>query len=85
MAEVTQAETEDGLDITLDLPIRAPELTLRIDGARPIRSVSADGVPLERATTHRQLRSGTYLLADDTLLVACDPARRHGTLNIVRG
>ena len=81
LAEVVSAEHDAGpLAVTLDLPVRVPELTLRVSDAGPVRSVSVDGAPLDRAQTRRQFRSGTYLSEDGALLLAYDPRERRSTV-----
>jgi hypothetical protein len=70
--------------VTLELPVRSPELTLRVTGTPAVRSVSADGVPLERAASRREFRSGTFFSEGETLLLAYDPARRQSAVSIER-
>ena len=82
MVELAVAETEGAFEVTLDLPVRFPELTLRLTGASAARarSVRAEGAPLERAASRRHLRAGTYLLESDALLLSYDPLQRRSSL-----
>jgi hypothetical protein len=77
MAEVTA----NGNTIELDLPVRAPELTLRIAGAN-VRGVSADGKPLEAAGSRAAFKSGTFLTENGVTLAAFDPTQRKTTVQV---
>ena len=71
MAEISV----EGNTVRLDLPVRTPDLTLRLTGGE-VRSVRVDGRPLARAPNRAAFRSGTYLLEDGAALAAFDPDRR---------
>ena len=71
MAEVSV----EGHAVRLDLPVRTPELTLRLSGG-DVRVVRVDGRPLARAPNRAAFRSGTFLLEDGAALAAFDPDRR---------
>lgn len=65
----------EGLVITLDLPILAPEFTLRLVGERP-RGIRVDGNPLRQVASRRYLESGTFYAENEVTLLAFDPERR---------
>ena len=72
--ELAQVSVQ-GDEIALDLPVRVPELTLRIAGVEP-RAVSVDGMPLKRVESRAAFESGTYYVEEDAFLMAFDPADR---------
>ncbi len=72
--EMAQVTVEGGR-ITLDLPVLAPELTLRIEGA-PVTGVSVDGVPLRRAADRAGFEDGTFLADEGGALAAFTPTQR---------
>ena len=61
--------------VELDLPVRAPELTLRLTEVA-IGEVRVDGVPLRRAATRSGFETGTYFEEEGSVLIAFDPAQR---------
>lgn len=69
--ELATLRVEDGA-ITLDLPRRVPELTLRLRG-RQARGVALDGVPLRRAGSRREFAAGGFSVEGNDTLVAFDP------------
>ncbi|MFQ5809678.1 MAG: hypothetical protein ACE5JM_08690 [Armatimonadota bacterium] len=77
MAELTV----NGAAIELDLPVRVPELTLRLTGATA-RGVSANGKPLERADSRAAFRSGTFFTEGDATLAAFDATQRRTTVSV---
>ncbi|MFQ6132911.1 MAG: hypothetical protein ACE5R4_12800 [Armatimonadota bacterium] len=77
MAEVTVR----GHTIELDLPIRVPDLTLRLTGVT-VRGISVDGKPLTRASSRAALVSGHFLVEDDVTLAAFDPAARRTVVEV---
>lgn len=77
MAELTVRDTT----IHLDLPVRVPELTLRLAGAR-VRAITVDGKPLSRAASRAAFETGTFLTDDDTTLLAFDPSQRRTTVEL---
>jgi hypothetical protein len=71
----------DGQTIHLDLPVRVPELTLRITGTR-IRAASVGGQPLRRVTSRADFASGTFLTEGEATLAAFEPAKRRTTVEL---
>lgn len=71
MAEFTRT----GGDLAFDLPVQAPELTLRVAGAA-VRGVTVDGVDLSRAAGRSTFRAGTFIEDDGSTLIAFNPAAR---------
>jgi hypothetical protein len=69
-----------GQSVTLDLPARVPELTLRLD--LPARGVRVDGAPLQRAASRAAWRSGGYYLDGEQTLLAFNPAQRQVKIEI---
>lgn len=67
--------------VMLDLPVRVPELTLRLHDIVP-RAVRAGGVPLRRVEQRAQFASGTWLVEGRSTLVAFDPQGRREQLAI---
>jgi len=71
--------TVSGYTVDLDLPVQAPEITLRIaekDVGERIRGVSVNGVPLTRVTERAAFESGTFLASSDSLLLSFDAQER---------
>jgi len=64
-----------GNTVTLDLPVRAPELTLRLPDAAA-RAVTVDGAPLRQVGARAAFASGTFYVEDGATLLAFDPAAR---------
>ena len=81
MREMAELTVEDNA-VTLDLPVQAPELTLRLTG-RGVNSVFADGIPVPRAHTRAAFESQTFYEENGTTYVAFDPQRRATTLNVL--
>ena len=77
MAEVTL----DGGTIQLDLPVRVPELTLRLTDIN-VQGVSVDGKPLLQAGSRRAFLDGTFFREDEATFVAFTPVRRRTTVEI---
>ena len=71
----------DGMQIDLDLPVLAQEVTLQIDGAR-VQGVTVDGEPLRRVGGRAAFEDGTFLPLPDEerALVAFTP--RQGQVNV---
>ena len=84
LAALSATESEGSIDVTLDLPVRVPELTLRVRGpwAGALRAVTVDGVPLARVATKAELRSGSYLVREDDALIAFDPLRAQPSVRL---
>ncbi|HET7768979.1 MAG TPA: hypothetical protein VFN74_09380 [Chloroflexota bacterium] len=85
LAAVSSGTYDEGVEVILDLPVRAPELTLRLSGVGAVRSVTADGHPLARAETRRHFHSGTYLLESEGLLLSYDPQARSSRISVELG
>ncbi len=77
MAEVTV----QGHTIALDLPVRVPELTIRITGA-DVRGISVDGKALTRAASRAGFEVGTFLIEDNVTFAAFDPAQRCTSIEV---
>ena len=76
------AEMEVGEDrVDLDLPVRVPELTLRLEDVTP-SEIAVDGEPLRPVASRRCFRSGTFTRDGGSTLVAFDPAGRRVTLAV---
>ena len=71
----------EGNAVRLDLPVRTPDLTLRLTGGE-VRSVRVDGRPLARAPNRAAFRSGTFLLEDGAALAAFRPASRRVLVHV---
>ncbi len=67
--------------IQLDLPVRAPDFTLRLKDA-DVRGVSVDGRPLARASTRTNFKSGTFFREEDATFIAFDPTERRTTIEV---
>ena len=80
MREMAELAVEDNT-VTLDLPVRTPELTLRFTG-RDINSVSVDGTPVARVHNRSAFGSGTIYEENGATYVAFDPQRRTTTVDI---
>lgn len=77
MAELTVA----GRTIRLDLPVRVPELTLRVSETE-VRGVTVDGTPLRCVADRASLASGTFLPEGEGALIAFDARRRQTIVEI---
>ena len=71
----------DGLRLHLDLPLRVPEFTVRLD-VRGALAVRVDSVPLRRVQTRRDFDSGSFLVEGGSVLAAFDPAARNCVLEV---
>lgn len=80
MREMAELAVEDNA-VTLDLPVRTPELTLRFTG-RDINSVAVDGKPVARVRNRSAFGSGTIYEENGATYVAFDPQRRTTTVDI---
>lgn len=65
----------DGNIISLDLPVRVPDLTLCIKDVE-IKGISVDDVPLNQVLTRENFKSGTFIIEGDKTLVAFDSKQR---------
>ena len=68
MAEVVV----EGNTIQLDLPVRVPDLTLRLTGV-DVRGVVVDGIDLTRAGSRASFKSNTFFTENNTTFVAFNP------------
>lgn len=73
--------TAEGPTVHLELPVLAPELTLRIQ-ERAVRGVMIDGKPLQRVERRVDFRSNTFLPGEAETLIAFDPTRRNMTVDV---
>jgi hypothetical protein len=71
----------DGDMVRLELPLRLPELTLRVRGAMAT-GVEVDGRPLHRAPTRAAFRDGTFLPEGDTTLLAFTPTAPNASVRL---
>ena len=77
MAEVTV----EGRMVRLDLPVRAPDFTLRLRGG-DVYGVSVDGKPLAPAVSRAAFKSGRFFREGGATLVAFDPEQRQPTVEV---
>jgi hypothetical protein len=77
MAEVTV----DGNRAQLDLPVRVPDLTLRVTGA-DVRGVRVDGRPLTPAASRSAFGRETFYSEGDVTFISFDPVERSTTAEI---
>ena len=78
MAELSVTDST----ITLDLPVRVPEFTLRVTGA-PVRGVAVDGQPLTSAPTRAAFEDNSFYRDGDVTFAAFAPGSRHSTVEIL--
>ncbi len=78
--EMAQVQVVDN-GVALDLPVRTPDLTLRLSAAG-VQHVRVDGVPLRRVSRRTDFISGTYLADEGGVLLAFDPAQRQCHLQL---
>ena len=71
----------EGNTIQLDLPVRVPDLTLRLTGV-DVRGVSVDGVNLTRAKSRTSFKSVTFFTENNTTFVAFNPTHRQPVIEI---
>ena len=72
--EMAEMKVEGDI-IHLDLPVRVPDLTLRLKGAN-VQGISVDDIPLKHVSNKESFKSGTFLTDDDSTLFAFDPKKR---------
>ena len=78
--EMAEIVVEDNT-IRLDLPVRVPDLTLRLTGV-DVRGVSVDGADLTRAGSRTAFKSQTFFIENDTTFVAFNPTHRQPVIEI---
>jgi hypothetical protein len=71
----------DGYKISLDLPVRVPDLTLCVRDSA-IKGISVDNVPLKKALSREDFKSATFITEPDKTLVAFNPKQRNVEINI---
>ena len=71
----------EGNTIQLDLPVRVPDLTLRLTGVE-VRGVSVDGVGLTRAGRRAVFKSNTFFAENNTTFVAFNPTHRQPVVKV---
>jgi hypothetical protein len=71
----------EGQTMRLDLPVRVPELTLRLADVKP-RGITVDGEPLTRVTARSAFETGTFLVDGDVTLAAFDPMEREAKVEV---
>ena len=67
--------------IDLDLPVRVPELTLKLTG-KAIAEVSVNGKPLAHAMSRAAFRDNTFYREGDTTFAAFTPDDRSVTVKV---
>jgi hypothetical protein len=77
MAEVSI----NGNTILLDLPVRVPEFTLRIQQST-VQAVTVDGKPLTQAANRAAFENETFYREGDTTFIAFTPASRSASIVI---
>ena len=77
MAEMT---VEDHT-ISLDLPVCAPDFTLRLTGA-DVKGISVDKKPLARTNVRTGFKSGTFFTQNNITFAAFDPTERQTTVEV---
>ena len=71
----------EGNTIRLDLPVRVPDLTLRLTGV-DVRGVSADGKDLNRAGSRAAFKSNTFFTENNITFVAFNPTHRQSVIEV---
>jgi hypothetical protein len=74
----------EGDTISLDLPVRVPDLTLRITG-ESIAGVAVDGRPLRRAASRRDFGSESAWVTPEATYVAFTPSQQITTIALQIG
>ena len=77
MAEVAM----EGNTICLDLPVRVPDLTLRLTDV-DVRGVFVDGADLPRAGSRAAFKSNTFFAENNVTFVAFDPTHRQPVIEV---
>ncbi len=71
-----------GQTIHLDLPVRVPELTLRLKDV-DVRGVKVDGSPLREASTRAAFTNGTFFTEGGITFAAFDPTERKTVVEVI--
>lgn len=79
MAEMTVEDDK----IHFDLPVCAPDFTLRLSDA-DVRGVSVNGKPLDKASNRAAFKSGTFFTENNVTFAAFDPVERQTIIEISR-
>ena len=78
MAKITVNEGS----IALDLPVRAPELTLRLSDV-DVRGVTIDGKPLLQTQSRAAFENNTFYREGDTTFLAFSPTQRSVRIEVI--
>lgn len=78
--EMAEVVVEDNT-IRLDLPVRVPDLTLRLTGA-DVRGVSVEGKDLTRAGSRAAFKSNTFFTENNVTFVAFNPTHRQLVIEV---
>ena len=78
--EMAEIVVEDN-SIRLDLPVRVPDLTLRLTGV-DVRRVSVDGADLTRAGSRAVFKSDTFFAENNTTFVVFNPTHRQPAIEV---
>ena len=78
--EMAEMVVEDNT-IRLDLPVRVPDLTLRLTGV-DVRRVSVDGADITRAGSRALFKSNTFFTENNTTFVAFNPTHRQPVIEV---
>jgi hypothetical protein len=79
--EMAQIEVE-ARKIKLDLPVRVPELTLRVRDVE-VKGVKVDGRPLDEANSRALFKNNTFFTEGGATFVAFDPENRDTVVEIL--
>ena len=79
--EMAQIQVEAGT-IKLDLPVRVPELTLRVVDVE-VKGVKVDGRPLDEAKSRTLFKNDTFYTENGATFVAFDPENRETVVDIL--
>ena len=71
----------DDNSIRLDLPVRVPDLTLRLTDV-DVHGISVDGAALTRAGSRAAFKSNTFFTENNTTFVAFDPTHRQPVIEV---
>ena len=78
--EMAEILVEDKM-IRLDLPVRVPDLTLRLTGV-DVRGVVVDGTEITRAGSRASFKSNTFFTENNATFVAFNPTHRQPVIAV---
>ena len=78
--EMAEIVVEDNT-IQLDLPVRVPDLTLRLTSV-DVRGVVVDGTEITRARSRASFKSNTFFTENNATFVAFDPTHRQPIIEV---